>query len=390
MKNSLLFKLRSKVRLNIKGKNINKFIKRLNDNKIDLIKIGNFCNNEANIIIYSDDYEKVLKLKTIYEVTETNIYGIIKMKKIVKRYRYILLFLTIGLMLLYTLSNIIFEVEIIHMDSDVKNLLLKELESRDITKYKFKKSYSDIQMIKKDILEKYKDSIEWIEIESVGTKYIVRLENRIIKDKEPQSVNRNIIAKKSAIIKKVVADNGIIVKEVDQYVNKGDTVISGNITLNDTVKEIVSAKGLVYGEVWYSVTVEYPYIYGEIKETGNIKEAYVLRILNKDFELWNYFKEKYTSDKLVLKNSIIPIKLIKQEQRETETISFILTSDEAINRAKGEAVNKIESRLDSDEEIIDYQLLSTDIEADKVVAKFFFSVLENITDYEEIINVEGD
>ena len=71
----------SKISLNIKGKNINRFIKKLKNNKIDLIKIKYKNKNEANIIIFKKDYNKVKKIKSIYDITEEEVFGILKIKK---------------------------------------------------------------------------------------------------------------------------------------------------------------------------------------------------------------------------------------------------------------------------------------------------------------------
>ena len=74
----------SKISLNIKGKNINRFIKKLKNNKIDLIKIKYKNKNEANIIIFKKDYNKVKKIKSIYDITEEEVFGILKIKKNLK------------------------------------------------------------------------------------------------------------------------------------------------------------------------------------------------------------------------------------------------------------------------------------------------------------------
>lgn len=380
-----LFNLNSKVKLNIKGKNINNFIKRLNNNKINLLKISNLKYNEVTIVINKVDYEKLMKLKTIYEVTESDIYGIIKVQKIIDKYKYFLTFLFLGFIFLIFLSNIIFNVEVISTDASMRNLLLNELEERGIKKYSFKKNYEEIKNIKGSILEKYKDQIEWLEIENVGTKYIVRVEDRIIFEEDEQLQNQNIVAKKSSIIKKIIAYKGNVIKELNEHVTKGEVIISGEIFLNEELKDTISAKGIVYGEVWYNVTVEYPYVYSEVRETGNTKNAYVLKILNKEIELsFNKYKQKYVDNLDIFRKDILPIKLMFQRQRETEVISYILNEEEAIEKAIDESINKMKSRLKENEEIIKYQVLSKEIKEDKVVVSVFFSVLENITDYNVI------
>ncbi len=388
MKNNFLNKMTNKIKLNIKGKNIERFIKRLKSNNIDLLKIEKIKYNEINITVYKRDYERIIELKTVYDVNKLDIYGIIKIREVISIYKYIIAFIVLGVFILIFLSNVIFNIEVIHTDSEVRQFLLTELENYGLKKYKFKKSYGKIQEIKNSILEKYKDKIEWLEIEESGTTYIVRLEERIIPDNVLENEKQNVVAGKSAIIKNIIAENGEVVKNINDYVEKGDIVISGNIYLNETVKDTIRASGRIYGEVWYNVTVEYPYIYSEIKEKDNYQDVYVLKFLNKSLELtFNRFKDKRVEEDIILYHPIVPISFVKQRQKEVETISLVLTSDEAKDKAIEEAINKMNEKLDDDEKILDYKLLKFDIKDDKVVLEMFFTVYENITSYSKI---EGD
>ena len=375
----------SKIKLNVKGKNIERFIKRLKSNNINLLKIEYIKYNEINIIIYKKDYEKLLELKTIYDVNMVDIYGIIKVREVINIYKYLIIFIVIGIMLLIFLSNVIFNVEVIHNDKDLRNLIINELENYNIKKYKFKKNYDEIQAIKNDILTKYQDKIEWLEIEEQGTSYIIRVEPRIIPNNEVSYEKQNVVAGKSAVIKKIIAKSGEVVKNLNTYVNKGDIIISGNIYLNEEVKDVVKADGIVYGEVWYNVKVEYPYIYSEIKEKNNYQDVYVLKIFDKEFEFtFNKFKDKKIEENIILQNNILPIYLVKQKQQELETISLLLTSEEAKDKAIKEAIKKMNEKLDGEEKIIDYKILNFDIEDDKVILDIFFTVYEDITSYSKI------
>lgn len=382
----------SKIKLNVKGKNIERFIKRLKSNNIDLLKIEYIKYNEINIIIYKKDYERLLELKTIYDVNIKDIYGIIKVREVINIYKYLIIFIAIGIMLLIFLSNVIFNVEVIHNDKDLRNLIISELENYNIKKYKLKKNYDEIQAIKNDILTKYQDKIEWLEIEEQGTSYIIRVEPRIIPNNEVSYEKQNVVASKSAVIKKIIAKSGEVVKELNTYVNKGDIIISGNIYLNEEVKDIVKADGIVYGEVWYNVKVEYPYIYSEIKEKNNYQDVYVLKIFDKEFEFtFNKFKDKKIEENIILQNNILPIYLVKQRQQELETISLLLTSEEAKDKAIEEAIKKMNEKLDGDEKIIDYKVLNFNVEEDKVILDVFFTVYENITGYSKIEEkIEGE
>ena len=375
----------SKIKLNVKGKNIERFIKRLKSNNIDLIKIEYIKYNEINIIIYKKDYEKLLELKTIYDVNMVDIYGIIKVREVINIYKYLIVFIAIGIILLVFLSNVIFNVEVIHNDKDLRKFIINELENYDIKKYKFKKNYNEIQTIKNDILNKYQDKIEWLEIEEKGTSYIIRVEPRIIPNNEVSYEKQNVVASKSAVIKKIIAKSGEVVKNLNSYVNKGDVIISGNIYLNEEIKNTIKADGIVYGEVWYNVKVEYPYVYSEIKEKSNYQDVYVLKIFDKEFEFtFNKFKDKKIKENIILQNNILPIYLVKQRQQELETISLLLTSEEAKDKAIEEAIKKMNEKLDGEEKIIDYKVLNFDIEEDKVILDVFFTVYEDITSYSKI------
>lgn len=390
MKNNLINKLQNKIKLNIKGKNIERFIKRLKTNQIDLLKIEHLKYNEINIIIYQKDYDKVLKLKTTYEIDKTDIYGIIKIKKIINVYKYILIFITFGIFLIVFLSNIIFDVKVIHTDNEIRNFLMTELEKYGLKKYKFKKNYQEIQEIKNSILNEYQDKIEWLEIEESGTSYIVRLESRIIPNNEVNNNKQNVVASKSAVIKKIIAENGEIVKNINSYVNQGDIVISGNIYLNEEIKDTVKAEGKIYGEVWYNVNVSYPYIYSEIKELDNYQEVIALKLFDKTLEFtFNKFEDKRIEEEKILFHPFLPFSLVKQKQKEIETISLVLTSDEAKDKAIEEAIKKMEEQLDEDERIIDYQVLKINIKEDKIILDIFFTVYENITSYSAIEGEEN-
>ena len=379
----------NRVKLNIKGKNIERFIKRLRANGIDLLNITYLNYHEVNIVIYKKDYDRLIELKTIYDVTMVDIYGIIKIKEVVGVYKYVVGFILLGIALLIFLSHVIFNIEIIHTDGEIRNLLLQELENYGLKKYRLKKSYQEIQTIKNSILEKYKNEIEWLEIEESGTTYIVRLEERIIKQEEAKDEKQNVIASKSAVIKKIIAENGEVIRNINEYVNVGDVIISGNIYLNDEIKDTVTAKGVVYGEVWYNVSVEYPYIYSEIKDMNNYKDVFVLKLLSNNIEFTTKpYSEKRIEEKTLLYHPFLPISLVKQRQEEIQTISLVLTAEEAKEKAIIEAHKKMEEKLDDDERIIDYKVLKLNIKEDKIVLEVFFTVYENITGYSKII--EGD
>lgn len=377
-----MYKLISKISLKIKGKNINRFIKKLNNNKIEILALKYKSKDEADIIIYKKDYEKVLKIKSIYEITELEIFGLIKIKKNLKLSKHIIIITLISFLIFLMFTNVIFKVEVIHSNKDIRNLLLKELEKEGIKKYTFKKTYKEIENIKEKILNKYPNDIEWLEIEENGTKYTVRVEDREIIKKEEDNNPRNIVAAKDGVLKKVIAENGDIVKDMNDYVKKGDLIINGDLIFNEEVKGRVKAKGKVYAEVWYVTKTEYPFIKKEEKETGKVKEVYAIKFLNHTLELsLNKFRNKNIKEKEIIKHDLIPIKLVKQTQKEKIVKDIFLTPEQAIIEAKKKAEEDIEKTLSKDEYIIKSKYLKSNVKESIVEVEMFFAVYEDITDY---------
>ncbi len=385
MKNQFLNLFRSAIKINIKGKNIDRFIRKLITLKIELLEIEYINYKEANIKIYKKDYEKVLEIKTIYETNILDSYGLIKIRKVLKMNQILIMSLTLGIVLLIFLSNIIFSVEVVHTNKDIRNIVLNELSNHGIKKYHFKKNYNQLQEIKKQILDDYKDKIEWLEIEEIGTKYQVRLEIREINSQKENTTERNIIAKKDAIIRNVEAKSGEIIRNTNDYVNKGDVVISGEIKLNEETKDTVRADGKIYGEVWYTTTTEYPLHYQEVKKLNNTKNTYVIKFLNKEIELtFNKYKQKQATEKEIISHPLLPIKLVKQYQQEIEKIDTVYTQKEALKLANDKAREKIESKLNDKEYIISEKNLKITLKDSKIIVKTFFTVYEDITDYGKI------
>ncbi len=385
MKNSLFNYFKSKLKLEIKGKNIERFIHKLASNKIELLNIKNIKRDTVEIIIYKDDYQKLMNLKSIYEVNVVGAKGLIKIRKLISINKILIFSIALGLALLKFLTNIIFKVEVIHSSSEIRTFLTNELKNYGLDKYTMKKSFKELQKIKNQIIDKYPDKIEWIEIEAQGVKYVVKVELRELPDKKEELKNRNVVAKKDALIKLVTAKKGQIVKNKNTYVKKGDVIISGDISLNEEKKGTTSADGKVYGEVWYTVTVDYPFNYYEEILTGKSKNVISLKFLNRSINFFSSFKNKKVIGKTIIENKLLPIKLIYEHQEEVKVVDQILTEEQAINKAIEKGIEQINMELEDDEHIIKNKVLKVDIKENEVSVDIFFSIYEDITDYAEII-----
>ena len=99
--------------------------------------------NEAIIKIYKKDLEKIEEIKTIYEIEIIESFGFEKLKRILKINQYLIISIMIGYILLLILTHMIFKIEIIHNNKEIRKLLRSELEEYGIKEKKFKKSYNE-------------------------------------------------------------------------------------------------------------------------------------------------------------------------------------------------------------------------------------------------------
>lgn len=375
-----------KFKVNIKGKRINNFLKRLMSLKVELFNIEYISNEEINILINKKDYEKIRKNKTIYKIQIIDKKGFIKLKDTIRKNRILIIFLLIGILFVYLLSNMIFDVKIIHNNEELRNILYDELKENNISIYNFKKNRNDIEKIKKNILKKYKEKIEWLEIEEIGTTYIIRLEERIIPNITIDSTPRHLVAKKNAVIKSIEAISGNVEKLRGEYVKKGDIIISGDITLNENTMNLVHSEGNVYGEVWYVIDVTYPYTYQEEIYTKNKATNLIFQFLSNSFNvLGKKYKYKKVNKEYRISSTFLPIYLSLSKVQEIEKIDYILTCDQAINKALEKGNEKITKKLNEDEYIMKAHVLKSECNNDGAKLEIFYAVLENITDY-QIIN----
>lgn len=368
------------VKIKIEGSNIHNYLKRVIRKKINIIQVIPVSYREIHLILKYSEYEKLLQYKSIYQITVLQFLGKLKYQEIFKKNYILLLFMILGLILILFLSRVIFSVEVIHQDREIRELLEKELASYDIKRFSMKKSYEELEKIEDDILNHNKDKLEWIEIISYGTKYVVRVEERKLNEETKQFQYQSIVSKKNAVLVQVDALRGEKVKNVNDYVTKGDTVISGYITLPNNTQVATMAEGTVYGEVWYQVNVDYPIVYQETNLTGKSKNVYVIHFFDKRISLFdfNQYRSFQSKDKVLVSSNLLSLSLVREKQFEAEVKDEVYTEDIARNNA----IDYIKQKLMKDNEDIvkikDVKILTTSSDEDSIQFKLFVRAIEDI------------
>ncbi len=368
-------------KIKIEGKDVKRFIRMLYRSGIYFEEIS-LDHGSAYIKVDKENYKKLKDIKTSYNIEVIELFGISKFKHLIKTNFIFLIFTAFGIFLLYFLSNIIFDVEVIHNDKYIRDLLYSELDKYNIKKYNFVKKYEYVQKVKNEILNNYKNDIEWLEIERVGAVYKIRVDKRIINNIKQDGQNRHVVAKKNGIIMRIVAEKGEIVKKVYDYVRAGDIIISGEIYKNKEVIGQTSASGDVYAEVWYKVKVEMPISYKEEALTGRSKNVINISFLDKNINIFDF--HRYNNSKkegnTILSDffGMFTIKYNKEyEINIKDEVNNIISEEFAFKMAR----KKIEDQLGRGEYIISQKKLKTVINNSTIITEVFFKVYENISSY---------
>lgn len=353
--------------------NIDKFINKCIINKIYLSNINYINKDKLTCNINILDYKKIKKLNYYSKIKIINYTGIYKYKELIKNNIFKIIIIILSFILMDILTSYIVDIEIVHSSKSIRNLIAKELDNNNIKKYNFSYSFNKLEKIKQNILNNNKDKLEWISITKDGMKYIVRCEERKIKDITEDVGYRNIIASKDAYITKIISTKGENLVRSGEYVKKGDILISGKIKLYEEVKGDTLATGSVYGNVWYNVSLEIPREENKKEYTG--KERYNLNINDKIF-LKN--KYKYFTQDNIREIKILGLKIKIYKEKEYSYKKHILSEEEIENIIN----NKIKEKFNDIGTIISQKVLKKEVFNSTIDYRVFVICNELINEYQ--------
>lgn len=369
----------------------------MNNNKVKIIVYEN-SNKFISYLVYHSIYYEDLTLNDNYTLTvDYEDYKMISRRyktKIIKYYgkrfitnyiksnKYMLISLFISFLVLKLLTSTIFDITINTNDEKLYNLINESLKENDIALYKKKKSFNELNKIKNKILKDNEEDLEWIEINEKGCSYNIEVTKRVKnKDNKSDNTPKDIIASKDGLIKYIASTSGVKLKDVNDYVKKGEVLITGNIIKGeDTLITQVEAKGEVYAEVWYTVNITIPFNYVEYVETGKTINHYYLDIFNKKFTLTGKYDSNNTMNtkELVLDKPYLFFKLYKETKKEYKYKEFKIDENIAYEEALKRSENKIKNKLKDNEYIISKKVLKKEVFRSKMNMEVFFKVYENI------------
>ncbi|GHH97042.1 sporulation protein YqfD [Neobacillus kokaensis] len=286
--------------------------------------------------------------------------------------------------IVFLLSNVIWGIEVKGAKPATEYQIRQELDKMGVKIGKFQFFVDNAEGIQRRLTDNVGE-LTWVGVELKGTTYHLQ----VVEKNEPKQpvklTPRNLIAKKKAVIVRMDIDDGQKVVDVNDYVERGQLLVSGQIGQEGKEPELVAAKGDVWGETWYKGHVELPIKSTFFVYNGKEKRKYSLLLGSFEIPVWGFGKHEfkdYKMEKNIHKLHFLkwklPISYVDKTIREQEKFIRTYTDQEAEEKAIELAKNDIKKKVDEDAIFKDEKILHKVIKNGKVILDIHFKIIENI------------
>ncbi|MFD2630865.1 sporulation protein YqfD [Oceanobacillus kapialis] len=350
---------------------------------------------EGNIKLRDVKYIRKLNKQTNYKLKFIDRKGYPFMLRRFVRRKELLLGVVLSMFLILFLSNIIWEVKITGVPKDIEEKISKQLEKDGIHPgawiFSLKSPNEIQQQLVKDVPE-----LLWVGVEQKGTTFTLEGVEKIIVEEEEPVGPRDLVATKKGVIKKMYVSNGVAQVQVNDYVEPGDTLVSG--VINDSTseeekedkgeqenRELVAADGEIIATTWYEVNVTAPLQTSSENLTGAKEKKFSLKTGDFHLPIWGFGTPDYEA--IHRETNETPIQFLKWELpiHFVETILSEKTytnversKEDSIKAGIEQAKQELALQLGPEAVIVSEKVLHETIENGKVKLNLYINVEENI------------
>ena len=368
--------------VSIKGKNPKKLLGTFIKQKINMEQIK-YSKDEILVKVSYEDYKKIKGIRTSYKVDIVKTSGKNRLWQLYQKNKVSLLVFVISVFFIIFMSNLILFINIESDNSKLKKDIIEELISNGITLYTPKKSYQKLKEVGTKIKNNNLNEMEWIELEQKGVTLHVKVIERLNKDNKETNDFKDIVASKNGYIRKVYSRKGQLMKNIDDYVKKGEVIISGNIFRNEKVAGKVRASGKVYAEVWYIVKINKNLSYTDAEEKTKGKESLKLKINNYKINIISIPRKiDLEKNSVLFKNNTFSLLLDKEKKYSLKKKKYKNIELQKVLETK--AKKEINKTLEKDEYIMSQKTLKKYTKNGKMYIEVFFRCYEDIAEERDI------
>ena len=341
------------VRITVEGYYIERFINICINSKI---LIWNIKREKGEVKLLLNvgikDFKKLIPIskKTKCKIKINRKKGIPFLLNKYRKRKIFVLFLCLVMIAIIISSNYIWNIEIqIEENREVEGIEAN-IEEAGLRIGMLKSKLNVSNVIRKIRLER--DDISWIGIQLTGTNAIVK----VVKAKEaPKIIDEddytNIVANKSGVITKIIAQNGTAKVKVGDTVEEGAVLIEGTMSGKYTDIRYVHSIGDIEAKVWYTKTEKIYFERTEKQYTNNEENKYKIKISKFEINLFKTLSKFGIYDTIeeekrikIFSDFYLPISLTKITNKEQINIE----KQCSLQEAKNEGIQKAKKELDKE------------------------------------------
>lgn len=376
--------------LHMRGKYVERFINLAIRAGLEIWDIQRLKNQEFRIKVRTKHF---FQLKPILKETGTKMHivervGLPFLLANFNKRKGLILGFFLFFIILYMLSGLVWKVDVTGVDSFTKLKVIQVAEELGIKKGAIKWTLDDVQILQEKLQNRIEEA-SWIGIKINGVVASITVVEKVKPEQTDSNRPRHLIATKKAIIHKYTAERGMPKIILHQLVNPGDILISGYIGPEDDPSKLqtVSAKGEVWGEIWYDSIISIPLKQNYQRLTGNTNKSHYLLLGKIKLQLWGFgnkdefkdFKQETEQDYVSILSKELPFGWQKEKRLEVTNEEIVLTTEEAVHKALEMGRNKLLNDVGKKSIIKEEKVLQQWVENDKVYIKVHYVVIEEIT-----------
>ncbi len=385
MKNHWTNHLSGYVKVQVSGRGAARFINRLLEQKVLVWDVKNM--GTESVVFYMKLEEirtlRVAARKSDCKVTFLERRGAPFFGKKIMKYSGLLVGLILFCTMIFILSNVIWGIEVKGASPATEHEVRKALEEMDIKVGKLQFGLDQMEDIQKELSERV-PAITWIGVQLKGTTF----EFQVVEKKQPKENENesymNLVAAKSATIVQPMVEKGQGMVEKNQYVEKGDILVSGFIGREDN-KKFVGAKGKVMAETWYKTTVTVPLKTHLFVFNGDSKTKHTVKVGGFEIPIWGFGELEFPEYEIEEDSKTfrffgweLPVSYHKKMYLSKEKAVRVYTEEEAAVQAEKMARQDVLKLAPDDAAIIEEKILHKRSHNGKVKMTIHYQVLENI------------
>lgn len=394
MRSNLLSWMKGNVRLEIHRGNTEQMLNRMMHESIEIWNIRRLENGHLEFYIHIKDFFQLRALlkKTGCRLMIQNKYGLPFWLQRLEGRKWFAAGIGVFIILLILLSSLIWEVEIETGENIPHDVVEKAAKAQGIHPLQWKFKLKDPDMLSERLMQSIPDS-SWIGVEIIGTKVYIQVIESTIPEEQPLLNPRHMVSNHDAVITKMIAEKGNPVVQKDTRVRKGDILISGIIG-DEENKEVVVAKGEVWGMVWYEYQIKVPMENTINRFTGKEFQRNYFVVGERALKIWGYGKVNYQyseqdvdQHRLRFKDFNLPFGWLKETIQEVIPVAEHRTKQEARMLGLEQARADVMNLAGEQSKLNDEEMLSIKEEENTLNMKVLFEV-EQLISKEQAIVIE--